>query len=289
MGLQVVGNEIKAVPPGTWPDCFKTWSFAAYKEAKGEKAYADALQSYTMFIEDCDTADHRLIYPCKQDEKTGKWSLFLPATAALSGAADVFVVREALFNSADCTYSAAVGLANWLGGEGGAVESSGSWFTALGKLHPVYSVPKALFGSPGYLDPDLTLNKSLIGDNKIKPPVTAVKLGAALLKLREDSPFVHAWVVRRAFGKALGKAISADANAEQAQRKVITEAVATAEQAGEAIKDAVKAAAKSALQTVGLASWILGNAVPLAIIGGGAWFLYANPAGIAWRKRTFGR
>lgn len=289
MGLQVIDDEIKAVPPGTWPDCFKTWSFSAYKEAKGDKAYADALQSYTMFIEDCDTADHRLIYPCKRDEKTGKWSLFTPGNLALSGAADVFVVREALFNSAGCTYSAAVGLANWLGGEGGAVESSGSWFTALGKLHPVYSIPTALFGSPDdYLDPDLTLNKSLIGD-KIAPPVTLVKLGAALLKLREDSPFVHAWVVRRAFGKALGKAISADANAEQAQRKVITEAAAAAQQAGTAVADVVKAAAKSALQTAGLASWILGNAVPLAIIGGGAWFLYANPAGIAWRKRTFGR
>jgi hypothetical protein len=287
MGLQVIDNEIKAVPPGTWPDCFKTWSFSAYKEAKGDKEYADAIQSYQMFVEDCDTADHRLIYPCKQDKKTGKWALFFPTTAALSGAADVFVVREALWNSAGCTWSAAVGLANWLGGEGGAVESSDSWFTALGKLHPVYSVPEALFGSPRYLDPDLTLNKALISD-KLVPPVTLVKLGAALLKLREDSPFVHAWVIRRAFGKALGKAISADANAEQAQRKVIIEAAAAAQQAGEAVKDVVKAAAKSALQTAGLASWIIGNAVPLAIVGG-AWFLYASPAGIAWRKRTLGR
>ena len=282
MGLEVVSGKIAAVPPGTWPDCFKVVGFASMQAFDAAK-YKDALIDYALFLDSLDNPV--LTYPSTK-KADGKWDMLaFPPDEALRGAADVFLTRFALYEAVpEITNAEADALGNWLGGEGGEVTWNDNWFTAIGKnISPVVSIFGNMLADK-YFDPDQFI-KSVQPKN--------VQLGPTLLKLRKASPFVHYWVIQRAFGKALNKSISQKANVEQQQKKIVMAAALKVETAGTnianaagAIADAANDALKSAGDALGYVGWITKNLVPIAVVGGLAYFLFFTPAGAKLLGKT---
>ncbi len=282
MSLEAVSGKIVAVPPGTWPECFKVVSFAAMREWD-EKKYTEALINYGVFLSVLNNPV--LDYPSKRNPN-GTWKEFqFPPREALRGAADVLLTRNALYVAVPSLSTAqSDAISNWLGGEGGQTTWNDNWFTALAKnVSPLVSYMGNVL-SEQYLDPDQFI-KSVQPSN--------VQLGPTLLKLRAASPFVHHWVVNRAFGKALGKAITQKAGVEQQQSKIVLDAALHAEKLGKSAVEVVgnaanaaNAALKSAGDALGYASWIARNIVPIAIFGGLAYALFFTPQGLALVSRA---